>query len=176
MKNTHPSQVFEYCPKCGASHFEFDDGLFCFKCSKCSFSFFINSSAAVAAIIMNDRQEVLFAIRGVNPHKGMLDLPGGFVDVGESAEEALSRELLEELGAKITSFEYLGSFPNKYEYGGIIYYTLDMAYVCQISSFDHLKAQDDITGYEFHNLAEFDVELLGGESMKNIIRSFKKNL
>ena len=58
------------------------------------------------------QDEVLVAVRARNPGKGLLDLPGGFVDPGESLEVALYRELQEELGFDMAGqlCRYLGSF------------------------------------------------------------------
>ncbi|MCL3782163.1 NUDIX domain-containing protein [Prolixibacteraceae bacterium JC049] len=166
---THPRTVLRYCQKCG-KEVQFDSQNFKSVCDHCGFQFYINSAAAVAAVIESDNGQVLFAVRGREPFIGMLDLPGGFIDVGETAENALMREINEELGANVTSSSYLGSFPNEYSYGGLTYYTLDLAYRCKVESLDNLKAQDDISGWEFHNLKEMDLELIGSTSMKNIVR------
>ena len=42
------------------------------------------------------------------------DFPGGFVDPGECIEDALRRELLEEVGLQVGSMTYLGSWPDEY--------------------------------------------------------------
>jgi 8-oxo-dGTP diphosphatase len=50
-------------------------------------------------VLLDDR--VLLAQRGKEPGKGMWTLPGGMVELGESLEEALRREILEELSMHI---------------------------------------------------------------------------
>ena len=40
-------------------------------------------------------------VRGIEPEKGRLDLPGGFVEVGEHPRDALAREAKEELGVEV---------------------------------------------------------------------------
>ena len=40
-------------------------------------------------------------VRGIEPEKGKLDLPGGFVEVGEHPRDALAREAKEELGVEV---------------------------------------------------------------------------
>ena len=46
-------------------------------------------------------RSVLMIRRGGDPFKGMLALPGGFVDVGETVEQAALRELQEETGVAV---------------------------------------------------------------------------
>jgi ADP-ribose pyrophosphatase YjhB (NUDIX family) len=71
-------------------------------------------------------------VRGKEPGKGQWDLPGGFVDPGETAEDALRREVREEIGLEVTAPRYLGSWPNVYEYMGVRYRTLDMGFACEV--------------------------------------------
>jgi 8-oxo-dGTP diphosphatase len=52
---------------------------------------------AVDAVVINDG-EILLITRGREPWKGMLALPGGFVNKGEDPEIAVLRELKEETG------------------------------------------------------------------------------
>ncbi|MBA3389984.1 MAG: NUDIX domain-containing protein [Rubrobacter sp.] len=66
----------------------------------CGRSWYRNSSPAVgAAIVEGDR--VLVTVRGIEPEKGRMDLPGGFVEVGEPPRDALAREAREELGVEV---------------------------------------------------------------------------
>ncbi len=69
-------------------------------CPLCGRSWYRNSSPAVgAAIVEGDR--VLVTVRGIEPEKGRMDLPGGFVEVGEPPRDALAREAREELGVEV---------------------------------------------------------------------------
>ena len=71
---------------------------------------------------------VLLVRRAREPAAGTLDLPGGFIDFGETAEVALVRELREELDLAIEVLDYLGSYPNVYPYAGVRYHTLDLCF------------------------------------------------
>jgi mutator protein MutT len=55
----------------------------------------------VAAVIWNDRRQLLLIRRTKNPRKGQWSLPGGKVEFGESLEQALRREIREETGLEI---------------------------------------------------------------------------
>jgi mutator protein MutT len=166
--NSH-IKIFRYCPKCGSPGFAPDTEK-SLKCSNCGFGYFINMNAAVAAIIRNAKDEVLFTIRKHDPAAGMLDLPGGFVDLGETAEKALVREIYEELNLKIEKMEFVGTFTNKYLYGEIEYQTLDLVFNCSVESFQNLKVADDVSGYIFRNPGNVRDEEIGLQSIKDIIK------
>ena len=54
-------------------------------------------------VIYNDKNEVLLIQKARGPYKGQLDLPGGGIEYGETAEETLKREIKEEVGLTIKS-------------------------------------------------------------------------
>lgn len=113
-------------------------------CRTCGFTYFHNAAVAVMAVLVHDSR-ILVIVRNRHPGKGCLDLPGGFVDPGESAEEALTRELHEELGIRISSFIYLGTAPNDYLYQDVLYRTCDLLYCAALRElpdrFDHSEIQ-----------------------------------
>ena len=84
---------FKYCPVCGSSHFAASSTK-SKKCNNCGFEYFMNPSAAVVAFITNDKGELLVERRKMEPAKGTLDLPGGFSDILETAEESIVREVM----------------------------------------------------------------------------------
>ncbi|MBF0238562.1 MAG: NUDIX domain-containing protein [SAR324 cluster bacterium] len=172
MKNSeanYPQSVLSYCPRCGSSSFVFqkDDS---FLCNSCQFHFYPGASAAVAAIIRNNEGKILFTLRAKDPAKGTLDLPGGFVSLMETAETALSREILEELHLKVTHLDYLGSFPNRYLFSGMIYFTLDLVFLCEVEDWNPLQAADDVAGIVFEDPHHLSLERIGLESIRNIVK------
>lgn len=54
--------------------------------------------------------KVLLIERGIEPYKGMLAFPGGFMRIDETAEECAIRELKEETGLEINNIKQLGAF------------------------------------------------------------------
>ena len=93
----HPLEKFKFCPVCGSSHFEVNN-FKSKKCQDCGFTYYANPCSATAAFIVNDKQEMLVVRRAKEPAKGTLDLPGGFVDMGETVEQGMRREIMEETG------------------------------------------------------------------------------
>ncbi len=169
MNNTQPGDVIKYCLKCGSPEFIFD-GSRSFKCQQCQFHFYINSSAAVAAVIVDKEGRILLTRRAFEPGKGMLDLPGGFVDPMETAEEAVVREIKEELNLNISRMEYLVSFPNEYVFAGYSVFTTDLGFVCHVDSFDNMHIQDDISGFDFYLPEQIKYDEISSESIRNIVR------
>ena len=55
----------------------------------------------VGAVVLNAAGHLLLAKRGHEPLKGEWSLPGGAVEVGETLEEALAREIREETGVAV---------------------------------------------------------------------------
>jgi len=94
----------------------------------------------VAILILNERS-VLLARRAVEPAKGVWDIPGGFIDARESAEQAVVREALEETALHIRVAAYLGSLPDVY--GDRAAPTLNFCFLAEIVSGD-LRAQSDV--------------------------------
>ncbi len=60
-----------------------------------------NPHASCSVVFLNDRNEILFSRRGIEPKKGMYTLPGGFQNYDEDAYHAAQREMKEELGVDI---------------------------------------------------------------------------
>ena len=64
----------------------------------------------VDCIVFDARNRVLLIRRGNPPFEGRYALPGGFVDVGESVEDACRRELMEETGVKAGKLSLVGVY------------------------------------------------------------------
>ncbi len=171
MDNTHPLSVLKFCPKCSSAKFSSSCNR-SLKCPDCGFHYYLNSAAAVAALITNGEGKLLLTTRGIEPGYGNLDLPGGFVDPGETAEEAVSRELKEELGMTIKSMSYWQSAPNEYIFSSLTVYTLDMAFLVQPETFSELKAMDDILGFRFYAEEEIDFDRLPAPSIHYFVKNF----
>lgn len=83
----------------------------------------------VAVGVMNDNREFLLQKRSV----GLWGVPGGFIELGESTEEAGRREVLEETGIVIGKLELIGGFSGKQHFvilpNGDEFYPVTIAYI-----------------------------------------------
>jgi ADP-ribose pyrophosphatase YjhB (NUDIX family) len=74
------------------------------KCNSCQNTTFLNPTPV--AVILLPVDGGLYTIRrNIEPKKGMLALPGGYINLGESWQAAAARELYEESGVKIEASE-----------------------------------------------------------------------
>lgn len=126
MKNN-----FNMCPICGSKDIHYADGKK-WLCSACGFDLYNNVAAAVGVVLADREGCVLFEKRAKMPQKGMLVVPGGFVDRCEGAEKAAVRECAEETGFTPESVTYLCSSPNIYEYKNFEYSTCDMFFCANL--------------------------------------------
>ena len=158
-------EKYKYCPVCGSSHFVKNSPK-SLRCSGCGFELFMNPAAAVVAFITNAKGELLVERRKLEPAKGTLDLPGGFADVLETAEEAVAREVMEETGLKLTEARYLFSLPNVYRYSDLDVHTLDMFFACRVEDDAALRAGDDAADCFWLAPADIHTEQFGLRSVR----------
>lgn len=171
----HPLEKFHFCPECGSPHFEVND-FKSKKCTDCGFVYYFNPSAACVAIIMTKENELLVARRKNEPAKDTLDLPGGFVDMGETGEEAIAREVKEETGLTVSFVAPAFTLPNTYLYSGFLVHTLDIFYICRVSDWRGIHADDDVADLYLIPLAELEPEDFGLDSIRKGIKMIKEQL
>jgi NAD+ diphosphatase len=164
---------FDYCPRCGRKGLTWSEGKR-WVCEACGFIYYHNMAAAVAAVILCDR-EILLTLRKHEPSQGMLDLPGGFVDYHETLEQALTREVEEELGLLMDSrdWRYLFSFPNRYEFAGITYLTADAFFLVELEAKPKISVDDDVAGSVWIGLDQVDLNEVGLDSIRYAIRELQ---
>ncbi len=164
------NSFFKFCPNCASTYFTFPDNRR-FLCDDCGFTYYHNIAAAVA-IVFTFEDKVLFTVRNVDPDKGKWDLPGGFIDPNETAEEAASREIKEELGIEISTSElkYITTSPNNYLYKNVPYRTMDIFYECPLKSdVISITAEDEIQELIWVKRSEIDLNQIGFVSIRKVI-------
>jgi 8-oxo-dGTP diphosphatase len=73
----------------------------------------------VGAIVLDDAGRLLLIRRANPPAQGLWSLPGGRVEAGESSEDAVVRELLEETGISAAIDQYVGEVRRDAPGGGV---------------------------------------------------------
>jgi tRNA (cytidine/uridine-2'-O-)-methyltransferase len=120
-----PALSFRHCPRCGTGPGVSVEGQV-LVCSACGFHFHFNPAVAAGLIVEDARGRVLLLRRAHEPARGSFGFPGGFVDAGESLEEAIAREAREETGLEVEDLALLGGWPNLYAWRGLEYPVLDL--------------------------------------------------
>ncbi|MBL4938266.1 NAD(+) diphosphatase [Clostridium sp. YIM B02515] len=101
-------KTHQYCGKCGSETYTMESER-AKKCPKCGFTSYPVLSPAVITAIIKDKK-ILLAHNRSFPGK-RYGLIAGFVEPGETLEECVKREAMEEVGISIKSIRYLGSQP-----------------------------------------------------------------
>jgi ADP-ribose pyrophosphatase YjhB (NUDIX family) len=97
-----------FCPRCGAqAHVRFPRSL---TCPVCGYVAFYNPKPVAAAIPRDADGRVVLLRRGFDPGAGLWTFPGGFVDLGESVEDAAHRETREELEIDVELGDLVGVY------------------------------------------------------------------
>ncbi len=164
------TSFFKYCPNCSSQNLTYVNN-FTLHCSDCDFVLYHNIAAAVA-LVFTFEDKILFTERNVDPDKGKLDLPGGFIDPNETAEEAACREISDELGLTITlnDLTYVTTSPNNYLYKNVPYRTMDIFYECQLKSdVISINAADEIKSLTWIKRSEIDLNKIGFVSIRKVI-------
>jgi ADP-ribose pyrophosphatase YjhB (NUDIX family) len=141
------------------------------KCSYCGMIYFHNTASAVGAVIETP-EGILLVKRNHEPRKGFFDVPGGFVNYNETLENALIREIDEELSIKVQNINYFRSYPNVYEYEGITYFTTDVFFRCTLDKIPNLSPNDEIAEFKYFNAAEIPFEQLAFQSAVKALKDF----
>ena len=160
------SSPFRFCPHCGVPGGEWRDGHE-FRCPACGFRFFQNVAAA-CGVLIEHQGRFLFLERAKEPSRGLLGLAGGFVDPGEGVEQALAREVAEEIGGTVGPMTFLASFPNLYLFAGVTYTTCDLYFRASLTCDPDSLRIDPVEVASLHWLEPGQVrsELLAFPSLK----------
>lgn len=151
----------------------------------------MNYRQGVSAFILNDKKEFVL-VNGVSD-RTYWKIPAGGIERGETAEEALYRELNEELGLKKSDFEVLAksrfvdrfNWPKeiceeKFKKNGIWYDGQERAiFVCKLTnlSFKLKLQEEEISDFKLvdkNNFEEYIIFPTQINVMKNVIEEFKE--
>lgn len=175
-----PSKKITFCPVCGAAGFDPAEYIGAksmvkkYQCGTCGFEFYVNAGTSTMALIHKDDDTVLMIRRARDPAAGTLDLPGGFVDLAEPAEDAVCREILEETNLTVSSFSlFKKTYCNEYLYGGVLYHTLDLVYLCRVEDWSCLRSNDPEEGEPvLVSLSALDLRDVGLTSVRRFLSDY----
>lgn len=135
-------------------------------CLSCSFE---NPKPTATAIIIHDNK-LLVAKRNEVPFKGEWDFLGGYLQKNETPEEALRRELKEELNVEVASVNFLGVFPGTASYKDQEFPVLSFAYLVEITG--EVKLNEENSEIAWVPLAS--LETIAFDSNQKILEFLKQ--
>jgi 8-oxo-dGTP diphosphatase len=123
-----------------------------------------------ADIILQRDSKILMVRRKKDPFKGQLALPGGFINEGETAEEAARREAIEETSLEVEPIEILGVYSDpKRDPRKHIMSTVFVGIIVGGSD----KAGDDAESIEWVELGNIEKQEIAFDHVQ-ILRDYKK--
>ena len=145
-------EEFKYCPLCGT---KLNSGLIENKtrqyCTSCNFIDYKNPLPVAVAVAVRDKKFLLIK-RGIEPRKGMWGSASGFIETGESPQEACLRELQEETGVSGTIVKLIGvrRLEDEQIYGDM----LAIIYLVQVEEGEVPVAGSDVDDARFFDIDE----------------------
>ena len=167
-----PRLQFVRCPRCGEGLPS--PGANPLACAACGFAYFFNPTVSSAGILLRADGQALFIRRGHEPAMGRLAFVGGFVDAGETPEEALRREVREEVGVALGAIRYLCSRPNRYPYRGVGYHVCDLVFVADLAEGAAPASLDGVAAIEWHDPRTLDPASLAFPSMTAALALYQR--
>lgn len=133
-----------FCRRCGGKLTNVHDHVYA--CAD-GHTIYANGNPTVGIFFVTDHDTVLLARRGIEPHKGMLDSFGGFIDGEETAEHAITRELLEETGLEPSQYDppqFLCTAIGHYPYEGDVLSTFTLFFFSRLKPGVAIEVHDDV--------------------------------
>jgi len=163
-------QDFQYCPRC--KH-ELNSNNNYVKCEACGFQFYDDPRPGTAVLLQNENEEYLLVRRAEEPHKGMLDLPGGFAINNETLLQGAQRELKEETGIEVSELAYHGSYPDVDLYEGITYSIIGVVFTGKIDGNQIVKLSEESTAYAFFKLVDIPLHEVAYSSIRQLFQDLQ---
>ena len=78
--------------------------------------------------VVRERHNILVVVQAKGPYVGRFDLPGGGIEFGETIEDALHREFLEEIGMDFDTMEWMMNLTANIEMPSYTFHQIGMIY------------------------------------------------
>ena len=157
----------KYCSACGAELFDHEHEE-ARSCPNCGMLFFPKISPAILVMIKREDGRILLAYNRNFRHK-CYSLIAGFVEAGESAEDAVRREVREEVGLEIKNIRYLYSqswpFPD----------SLMLGFVADYAGGEITVDGEEIVEADFYSIDNLPVLPGHGSIARRIIEEYIKD-
>lgn len=118
------------CGRCG-TRTEYGEKERLMRCPKCGNLIFPRINPAVTVAVIHEDKLLVSRYNG-RKQTNLYALIAGFVEIGESAEECVAREVMEEVGLKVKNIRYYGSQP--WGFAG----NLQIGYTAEVDGDDHI--------------------------------------
>jgi 8-oxo-dGTP diphosphatase len=120
--NLNPAlEQARFCPRCAQpATIDYPRSI---TCPHCGYGAYYNPKPVAAAIPITPTNQLILLKRAFDPGKGLWTFPGGFVDLGETVEEAARREAREELDIAIELGPLVGVYSRAQERTVLIVYS-----------------------------------------------------
>lgn len=158
---------YNFCPKCGKAIDQSTNPPYC---SYCDIKYYRNAKPGASVLPVKDGK-VLLARRGKDPHKGSLDIIGGFMEEDELPEEAAIREAKEETGLDVNITSLLGIYVDRYGEDGD--YTLNLHYVAEIID-GEIRPMDDVESLEWFDINNPPLDDVVFQNAKDGLRDLRE--
>ena len=139
----------KFCSNCGKKNTKgYIDGNFRYHCLDCDTIHYENPKPT-ATLICPIKDSILLGRRAFDPGKNEWGLPGGFMELNETLEEAAERELKEETNLNGNVTKILGTCSH---YGSIFGDILLIGLIVKIDNWDNIEAGDDVSELKLFKL------------------------
>lgn len=156
-----------FCVRCGARlRIVRDQGRRRRRCPRCGWTFYANPVPATAALIVH-RGRVLLGRRARPPYAGTWDLPGGFLESGETPERGLAREVREELGVGVQRLWFVGFTRDLYGPDG--FEVLVIVFRVTPAS-RRLRAADDVSELRWFPVGQVPYRQIAFAGLRRLVR------
>ena len=167
---------FNFCRRCGAKLVQTAPTVFV--CGN-NHTIFDNPIPTAGVFILTEDDKVMLSVRAKDPHEGMLDSFGGFLDGAESTEQAMVRELQEELGLEPDDYEtpvHVGSGVGNYPFEGEVQPIVGTFYYTRLKPGVVPIPADDVAAIETVDLDTLDMSRLHDDDIRTGISQLKQAL
>ena len=160
---------YRFCMACGGRlRRVHQEGRTRLRCPRCGWTFYGNPIPAAVALVIRGAK-VLLGRRAGDPHRGTWDLPGGFLEAGETPERGLAREIREELGRGIRSARFLAFFHDTYGPAG--FPILAAVYRVRLAP-GRIRHGSDVSEVRWFSRRQLPYREIGFPSVRRVLRLF----